>query len=118
MATIIAYIVTLAAVAITATGLVQAVLGGLIGRAVGPLFGALIGGLFVWFAIDFLWLWLEGDHVPIAALVGAIAVLFIHSAISKDSLTEQSNWMMAGEAWAIILIGVYLTLSLDIIRWY
>lgn len=118
MATIIAYTVTLATVVLTATMLLQALIGGLVGRITGPLVGVLIGGLVAWFAVDFLWVWLEGDHIPIAALGGAIVILFTHSALSKDALTEQSNWMMAGEAWAIVLLGIYLAVVPDAIRWY
>jgi hypothetical protein len=98
--------------------LLQALIGGLVGRAVGPLLGALVGGVVVWFGIDLLWLRLEGDHVPMSVLATAIAVLFAKSAISKDKLTQQSKWMMAGEAWSIVLIGVYLAVVPDGIRWY
>ena len=118
MSTAIAYIATIVAVILTVTGLLQAIIGGLVGRLGGPLLGALVGGIVVWLGIDFLWVWLEGGHVPIAALAAAIAVLFAHGAISKDELTQQSNWMMAGEAWAIILVGVYIVVVSEPIRWY
>ena len=118
MSTIIAYIATLAAVILTVTALFQAIIGGLVGRLAGPLLGALIGGLVVWIGIDFLWRWLEGGHVPIAALAAAIAAIFAHGAISKDELSQQSNWMMAGEAWAIILVGVYVVIVSEPIRWF
>lgn len=118
MATIIAYVATIAAVVLTVTALLQAVIGRLVGRMAGPLMGALIGAIVVWLGIDFLWIWLERGHVPIAALAAAIAALFVHGAISKEKLTEQSNWMMAGEAWAIILVGVYVAIVSERIRWY
>lgn len=118
MATIVAYVLTIAAVILTLTALVQTILGGLLGQMLGPLLGALVGGLIVWGGVEILWLWLEGGHVPIAALAGALAILFAHSAIAREQLTEQSNWMMAGEAWAIVLLGIYLVIFPESIRWY
>lgn len=118
MSTIIAYLATLAAVILTVTALFQAIIGGLVGRLAGPLLGALVGGLFVWIGIDFLWQWLEGGHIPIAALAAALLAIFAHGVVSKDELTQQSNWMMAGEAWAIILVGVYVVVVSEPIRWY
>jgi len=118
MSTAIAYIATIAAVILTVTALLQAIIGRLVGRLAGPLLAALVGGLVVWLGIDTLWLWLEGGHVPLAALAAAIAALFAHSAISKDELTQQSNWIMAGEAWAIILVGIYVVIVSEPIRWY
>lgn len=118
MPTVIAYIATLCAVILAVTALFQAIIGGLVGRISGPLLGALIGGLVVWIGVDFLWMWLEGGHVPFAALAAAIAAIFAHGAISKDKLTQQSNWMMAGEAWAIILVGIYIAIVSESIRWY
>ena len=118
MATIIAYTFTLVAVVLAATSLLQAVVGGILGRLMGPLIGAVIGGLASWALVDLLWVWLEGDHVPIAALVGALIVLVTQSAISRHELTQQSNWMMAGEAWGIVLLGIYLVTVPEAIRWY
>ena len=118
MPTVLAYIATIAAVVLTITALLQAIICGLVGRLAGPLLGALVGGLVVWLGIDFLWIWLEGGHVPIAALAAALAAIFAHSAIAKDELTQQSNWMMAGEAWAITLVGVYVVVVSEPIRWY
>jgi len=116
--TIIAYAVTFAALFFSITALPQAIIGGLIGRFAGPLLGGLIGSIVSWLFIDWLWVTFEGGHIPIAALIGALAFIFAHGFISKEELTEQSNWMMAAELWAIILVGIFLFAHSDVIRWY
>lgn len=118
MATIIAYIATLTAVALTITSIPQMIVGGLLGRFLGPLMGGLLGSILTWLAIDWLWLTFEGGHIPIAALAAAMAVLFVHGYVSREELTEQSNWMMAAELWAIVLVGVGLCVMPANIRWY
>lgn len=122
MATTIAYVLTGLAIFFAVTGLPQMMIGGLLGRLSGPGFGVLVGGLLggviAWVLVDFLWVWLEGGHVPIVALGAALVFLFGHGFVSKEELTETSHRMMAGEAWAIILVGVYLLVAPDVIRWY
>ena len=118
MATIVAYVLTLVAVFFSITTLPQVIIGGFAGRAVGPLAGGLLGSIVAWFLVDFLWTWLEGAHIPIAALGAALAFIFVHGVISKEELTEQSQWMMAAEAWAIVLVGIFLLLVPAEIRWY
>lgn len=118
MATVVAYVSTMVAVFFSITVLPQALIGGLAARAVGPLIGGLLGSVLAWLLVDFLWVWLEGAHVPIAALGAALAYIFLHGAISKDELTGQSHWLMAAEAWAIVLVGIYLMVFPAEIRWY
>jgi hypothetical protein len=118
MATIIAYALTMVAVFFSITALPQTIIGGLAGRVVGPLAGGLLGSIVAWFLVDFLWVWLEGAHIPLAVLGGALAFIFVHGVISKEELTEQSRWMMTAEAWAIVLVGIYLVVVPAEIRWY
>ncbi len=117
MATLIAYALTVAAVAFSVTSLPQVLVGGLIARWAGILFGALVGGVLSWSAINLMWLWLEGNHIPIAALGAAVVTLFVHSFISRNNLSQQSLWLMAGEIWAIVLLAIYLVVFSDEIRW-
>ena len=117
-ATIIAYIATFIALFFGLTALPQAVVGGFIGRFAGPLLGGLLGSIIAWLLVDWLWVTFEGGHIPIAALLGALAFIFGHGFISKEQLTEQSHRMMAAELWAILLLGVYLFFQTDVVRWY
>ena len=116
--TIIAYAATFIAVFLSITALPQAIIGGLIGRFSGPLLGGLIGGIVSWLFIDQLWITFEGGHIPLAALIGAMAFIFFHGFISEEELTEQSHWIMAAELWAIISVGIFLFIRSDVTRWY
>ena len=87
-------------------------------RMTGLLVGALIGSIVSWVIIDLLWLWFAGGHIPIAALSGAIIFIILHGLISKNELTKASQITMAAEAWAIILVGIYLVFIPDVVRWY
>lgn len=118
MATVVAYASTMVAVFFGITALPQTIIGGLASRVVGPLVGGLLGSILAWLLVDLLWVWLEGAHVPIAALGAALAYIFLHGTISKQELTEQSRWLMAAEAWAIVLVGIYLIVFPTEIRWY
>lgn len=118
ISTIIAYGVTLAAVFFGATGLPQALIGGLFGRAVDPMLGLLIGGLLTWGGVDLAWFYLEGDHIPISALILSVALIFLHGFISEERLTQQSRVVMAGEAWAVIIVGLALFFLQDSVRSY
>ena len=118
MITIAAYVLTLLAVFFSLTGLPALISGGLVGRAFGPLISGLMGYIVAWMLVDLLWIWLEGAQIPIAALAGAFVFILIHGAISKDELTEHSRWMMAAEAWALVVVGIYLVIVPAEIRWY
>ena len=118
MATVVAYVLTMLAVFFAITALPQAFIGGLASRAVGRLAGGLLGSILAWLLVDLLWVWLEGAHIPIAALGAALAYIFLHGAISKEELTGPSHWLMAAEAWAIVLVGIYLIIFPADIRWY
>jgi hypothetical protein len=116
--TIIAYTVTFIALFFGITAFSQSIIGGLIGRFAGHILGGLIGGIIVWLLIDWLWVAFGGGHIPIIILICALVFIFGHGIISKKELTEQSNWMMAAELWAIILLGTILFIKSDVVRWY
>lgn len=116
--TIASYALTLLAVFFAVTSIPQMLLGGLIGQLVGPLASALLGGIVSWAAIDALWYFLEGGHIPFTVLVGSFLLLVMHGITSKEELTEQANWTMAGEMWAIIVVGICIFLLTDQYRWY
>ena len=118
MATVVAYVLTMLAVYRAITAIPQAFIGGLASGLGGRFAGGLLGSILAWLLVDLLWVWLEGAHVPIAALGAALAYIFLHGAISKDDLTGQSHWLMAAEAWATVLVGIYLMVFPAEIRWY
>lgn len=118
IATIVAYVLTLLAVSFSITAIPQAILGGVFGKLGVPLMGMLMGGVISWIAIDALWYFLEGAHLPFTVFVASFLLLAIHGSISKDKLTEQARWMMAGEMWAIVLVGVGAFFLSESFRWY
>jgi hypothetical protein len=118
MATIVAYCLTFLAVYFALTIIPMMLVGAVLGRIIGPMLSAFIGFIISWSIVNVLWVLFEGSNVPIAALLMALAFIFIHGWITKDELTTQSQWMKAAEAWAIIGIGVYLVVVLPEIRWF
>ena len=100
------------------TAIPQAFIGGLASGLGGRLAGGLLGSILAWLLVDLLWVWLEGAHVPIAALGAALAYIFLYRVIYKEKLAGLSDWLMAAEPLAIVLVGIYLVIFPADIRWY
>jgi hypothetical protein len=116
--TIIAYLTTFIALFFSITSIPQAIIGGLAGRYTGPLFGMLLGSVIAWQLINILWVSFEGGQIPVVVLVSSLLFILTHGFIAKNELTQQSNWMMAAEMWGIILVGIFINIYADSIRWY
>ena len=114
---VIAYIIIVLLVFFAITSFPQVLTGGLIGRITNILIGALVGSITTWLLIDLLWLKIMGNHIPILALGLSIITLFIHGYFDGESLTKISHQMMAAEAWAIILVGIYIIIISNNIQW-
>jgi hypothetical protein len=113
--TVIAYTLTLAAVFFPINVLFIGLIGGLLGRVLGRLAGALMACLLLWQLIAVTWVKFEGGVPPVAVLVAAIGLLFYSV---NDELTELAKDNIAAEQWAIIIFGVWLMYSSDVIRWF
>ena len=75
--------------------------------------GALGASFFTWSGISMIWLWLEGDVIPMAALVASFASLFF---LDYKNLNTGAK-LAAGEQWGIVLVCIYLAVYASPIRW-
>jgi len=57
-------------------------------------------------------------NLPITVIVGSIALLVAHGVKGRDELNEAAKLMMSAEQWVLIIMGIYLVVSADQIRWY
>jgi cell shape-determining protein MreD len=81
--------------------------------------GSVIGGVGAWIIIGLLWQLFEGGPIPIAALVGAIAFIFVYIQINRYELRPDTIQMMLAEVWGIIIYGVvFWAFVFGKLRWY
>ncbi len=116
--TVLLYALTLAAVYYAITGIIQGFFAALIGRLFGVNLGIFIGGLITWEIIDWIWILIDGDHIPITVVIGSITLLVMHGVIGKDQLNENAKLMMSAEQWVLIVLGIYLVATGDPTRWF
>lgn len=116
--TIIAYLLTLAAVYWAVTGMLQGLIGGIVGKMFGVHIGMFVGALITWEIVDWLWVVLEGNHLPITVIFGSIGLLVAHGVRGNEELNIPAKLMMSAEQWVLIIMGIYLVVSGDQVRWY
>jgi hypothetical protein len=116
--TIVAYVVTLALAALAVTAIPVALVGGVLGRGLGLRVGGLFAGILTWTGVNFLWHWLEGGSVPMAALAGSLVGLAIQESMISRELNPHAKVLLAAEMWAIVLVGLGLAVLATPVRWY
>jgi len=121
MLTTVCYLVAAATIYFAVPGMLQMACGGILSIVT---FGALgirltmfLGASLAWGLLCGLWRFVEGGQMPIVVLAGGFVYLFVHGALAKDELTEQSEQMMAAEAWGIVAVAAMLMYYTDPIRW-
>ncbi len=116
--TMLLYALTLAAVYYAITGIIQGFFAAFIGRLFGVNLGIFFGGVITWGFINWLWILINGDQIPITVVIGSIILLVMHGVIGKDQLNENAKLMMSAEQWVLILLGIYLIATGDPTRWF
>lgn len=77
----------------------------------------LVSSIIWWIIIAFLWKLIVGQNIPILALGICIVALFFNSWLQRKKLNANAQKMLAGEVWAIIIIGIALLIKSNPIRW-
>ena len=110
-------VITIAAYAITILATFLGLTGLLVG--IGAMFGGMIGALgascFVWTGINLIWVLLEGDMIPMAALIASFISLFF---LDYKNLNTGAKINASGEQWGIVIVCIYIAVNASPIRWF
>jgi len=80
------------------------------------LISVIIGLFFAYLLLDFLWIELEGNNIPIVLLV---FILFMnHMTKETGQLTKEGKTQNQGDQLAVLLYIIKLLFFSDTIRWY
>jgi hypothetical protein len=92
---------------------------GLIGALFGKfrLFGILIGAIITWYFIDFAWMKIFGNHLPLLAFILSLTFQSWHLFKSKNELTYSSKFMIEGEMMGIFLVSLFILIFKQF-NWY
>lgn len=119
--TILAYVVTIGLALGGLTSLPVAVLGGLGARVsggIGLYIGMLVGGVLTWAGLAWLWRVVEGGPIPLAVFALCFVGIGAHGTMARDDLNPMAWRAMGAEMWAILLVGIGLSITSGAVRWY
>ncbi len=119
MLTIIAYFVVFALVAVGLTQLPNLIVPIFFAKLLGmPQFGQYAGALISWTVISALWQQFIGSSLPIAVMLGAVAVIYYHLSVELQKLNPVAKTGMFTEIFAIGTVGIWRTWEAGSIHWF
>ena len=115
MSTVLAYILTFIAVLLPINASIIGAVTRIFTKLKGFNEAVILTSFILWLLISSLWRKFEGGDVPIAVLLGSIAILFISK---NNGFNESAKLINLGERWGITCFGCWLMFNSEVIRWF
>jgi hypothetical protein len=74
-----------------------------------------LSGLCVWFLINSIWSWVNGENMSVLCFFLCFMALGQYHSFQKEHLTELSIHQITQERWAVLVFAIYIHVQSDVI---